>query len=156
MVSVNILKIIGMKRNLITLVIATLVFILFVYAALMKLTDYANFKFGISESPLIAPFAGFLAWAIPAGELAIAVMLVVPAWRLTGLVASFILMMLFTLYIGGMLLLGTDIPCSCGGVLEDMSWGVHVIFNAFFVVLCAIGIQLEIKKRKRVVHQQIA
>ncbi len=145
-----------MKKNLITLVIATLVIILFVYAALSKLTDYANFQFGLSESPIIASFAGFLAWAIPVGELAIAVMLAVPAWRLTGLVSSFILMVLFTLYIGGMLLLGTDIPCSCGGVLEEMSWEMHVIFNAFFVVLCAVGIQLELKKRKRVVQRQMA
>ena len=145
-----------MKKNLITPVIAVLVIILFVYAALAKLTDYANFKFGLSESPLIAPFAGILAWAIPAGELAIAAMLVLPAWRLTGLVASFILMLLFTLYIGGMLLMGTDIPCSCGCVLEDMSWGMHIVFNSLFVVLCAIGIQLELKKRKRVARRQIA
>lgn len=144
-----------MKKNLITPVIAALVIILFVYAALMKLSDYANFQFGLSESPLIAPFAGFLAWAIPAGELCISIMLVWPAWRLAGFIASFILMLLFTLYIGGMLLLGTDIPCSCGGVLEDMSWGMHIVFNSVYVILCGIGINLELKKRKRVVQQFI-
>ena len=144
-----------MKRNLITPVISILVIILFVYAALAKLSDYANFKFGLSESPLIAPFAGFLAWAIPAGELAIAVMLAWPAWRLTGLIASFILMLLFTLYIGGLLLLGTDIPCSCGGVLEHMPWGVHLLFNIFYVILCAIGIKLEMQRRRNM-QQQLA
>lgn len=145
-----------MKKNLISPVIAVLVIILFVYAALAKLSDYANFKFGLSESPLIAPFAGFLAWAIPAIELAIAVMLVWPAWRLMGLYASFALMLLFTLYIGGMLLSGTDFPCSCGGVLEHMSWGVHLVFNAVYVILCAIGINLELKKRKRDFREQLA
>lgn len=145
-----------MKKSLITPVIAALVVILFVYAALSKLTDYTNFKFGLSESPIIASFAGFLAWAIPVGELAIAVMLVVPAWRLMGLIGAFVLMLLFTLYIGGMLAMGTDIPCSCGGVLEHMSWGVHLVFNFLYVVLCAIGIMLELKKRKRVLRQQLA
>lgn len=142
-----------MKRNLITPVIAVLVIILFVYAALAKISDYANFYFGLSESPLISPFAGFLAWALPASELAIAVMLAWPAWRLAGFFASFILMLLFTLYIGGLLLSGTDIPCSCGGVLEHMSWGVHLVFNGVYVILCAVGAMLELKKRKRVLHQ---
>lgn len=141
-----------MKKNLISPVITLLVIILFVYAALAKLSDYANFQFGLSESPLIAPFAGFLAWAIPAGELAIAVMLVWPPWRLAGLYASFFLMLLFTLYIGGMLLSGMDIPCSCGGILEHMSWGVHLVFNGVYVVLCALAIALEIKKRKSIKH----
>ena len=141
-----------MKRNLITPVIAILVIILFVYAALAKLTDYANFQFGLSESPIISPIAGFLAWAIPAGELVIAVMLVVPAWRLFGLIASFILMLLFTFYIGGMLMMGTDIPCSCGGILEDMSWGMHIVFNSVYVILIAIGMWLEYKKVKSIKH----
>lgn len=133
--------------------IAALVIILFVYAALAKVMDYSNFQFGLSESPLIAPFAVILSWAIPVSELIIAVMLAIPAWRLIGFYAAFVLMLLFTLYIGGLLAVGTEIPCSCGGVLEHMSWGVHLVFNAVYVVLCGIGIQLELKKRKRLVQQ---
>ena len=58
----------------------------------------------------------------------------------------------FTIYIAAMLLSGSDIPCSCGGVLEEMSWGTHIIFNCFFVALSAWGIYLQRKKRRTPTH----
>jgi uncharacterized membrane protein YphA (DoxX/SURF4 family) len=142
----------AMKRYYMAiLTVCTLNIALFVYAATTKLLDYSNFKFGISESPFIAPLAGILAWAVPAGELIIAGMLVIPALRLAGLYASFILMLLFTIYIGAMLLFGSDIPCSCGGVLEEMSWPAHIVFNSVFVLLSGFGIYWH-KKRKQSTH----
>ena len=36
-----------------------------------------------------------------------------------------------------------DIPCSCGGVLEKMSWNEHLIFNIAFVVLGLVAILLQ-------------
>lgn len=114
-----------------------------------ELLDYENFKFGISESPFIASFAGLLAWAVPASELIIAGMLVVPALRLAGLYASFVLMLSFTIYIAAMLLFGSDIPCSCGGVLEELSWPAHIVFNSVFVLLSALGIYWERKRRQQ-------
>jgi uncharacterized membrane protein YphA (DoxX/SURF4 family) len=134
------------KSNAVIMIICTLIIALFVYAATSKLFDYYNFEFGLSESPFIAPFASILAWAVPAGELIIAAMLAIPALRLTGLYASFVLMLSFTVYIAAMLLSGSDIPCSCGGILEDMSWGAHIVFNSAYVVLAAWGIYL--KKRR--------
>lgn len=139
-----------MKRNLFIGITTVLLIILFVYASVAKLSDYENFKFGLSESPFISPFAGILSWAVPASELVIALMLAIPAYRLAGLYASFALMLAFTLYIASMLAFGQDIPCSCGGILEEMSWGVHIIFNSFFVVISAVAIWM--KKRKRVLQ----
>ncbi|OQP58182.1 hypothetical protein A3860_07610 [Niastella vici] len=136
------------KSNMAMGIICTLNIILFIYAASAKLLDFYNFQFSLSESPFIAPFAGILAWAVPAIELIIAVMLVIPGLRLAGLYASFILMSLFTVYITAMLLFTSDIPCSCGGVLEEMSWGTHILFNCVFVALSAWGIYLLRKKRR--------
>jgi uncharacterized membrane protein YphA (DoxX/SURF4 family) len=136
------------KSNAVIMIICTLIIALFVYAATSKLFDYYNFQFGLSESPFIAPFAPILSWAVPAGELIIAGMLVIPALRLAGLYASFLLMSLFTIYIAAMLLSGSDIPCSCGGILEDMSWSAHIVFNGTFVVLAGYGIYLQRKKRR--------
>ena len=138
-----------MKRSNVAMgIICTLNITLFVYAATAKLLDYYNFQFGLTESPFIAPFANILAWAVPASELIIAALLVLPATRLAGLYASLVLMSLFTIYISTMLLFGSDIPCSCGGVLEEMSWGTHIIFNCFFVAISAWGIYLHRKKRR--------
>jgi uncharacterized membrane protein YphA (DoxX/SURF4 family) len=140
------------KSNAAIMIICTLIIALFVYAASSKLLDYYNFQFGLSESPFIAPFANILAWAIPAGELLIAVMLVIPVLRLTALYASGILMSLFTVYIAAMLLSGSEIPCSCGGILEEMSWGAHIVFNSAFVVLSVWGIYLQRKKRRTTIN----
>ena len=136
------------KSNAAIVIICTLIIALFVYTATAKLLDYYNFQSGLSESPFIAPFSNILAWAVPASELLIAVMLVIPALRLAGLYASGILMSLFTVYIAAMLLFGSDIPCSCGGIVGDMSWGAHIVFNSAFVALSAWGIYLQRKKRR--------
>ncbi|THU39230.1 hypothetical protein FAM09_12005 [Niastella caeni] len=136
------------KSNAAIMIICILIIILFVYAATTKLLDYYNFHFGLTESPFIAPIAGILAWAVPASELLITGMLLIPALRLMGLYASFVLMASFTVYIAAMLLSGSDIPCSCGGILENMSWNAHIVFNSAFVVLSGYGIYLQRKKRR--------
>jgi len=142
-----------MKRSNVAMgIICTFNITLFVYAAIAKLLDYYNFQFGLTESPFIAPFAIILAWAVPASELIIAALLVIPATRLAGLYASLALMSLFTIYIAAMLLSGSDIPCSCGGVLEEMSWETHILFNCFFIALSTWGIYLQRKKRRTPTH----
>jgi hypothetical protein len=55
------------KSSVAMLAICTLLIALFVYAATAKLADFYNFQSGRSESPLIAPFAGFLTWVVTAG-----------------------------------------------------------------------------------------
>ena len=145
-----------MTRKRFTGIVALLHIVLFVYAAWSKLADYANFQFGLSESPFIAPFASLLAWAVPAVEILISMMLLVPRLRLAGLYASFLLMLFFTIYIAVMLLSGLEIPCSCGGVLEEMSWEVHLLFNSVFVVLSGIAIYRETKHRRTFKHLSYA
>lgn len=138
-----------MKKTVV-LFVSLCVCLLFTYAAVTKLADYGNFRFGLSESPFISPFASVLAWMVPATELLIVALLLVPATRLAGLYAASILMLLFTLYIAAMLLFAMDIPCSCGGVLESMSWPVHLVFNSLFVLLGVTGIVVERKRRRRI------
>ena len=122
--------------------------LLFGYAAITKLADYENFRFGISESPFISPFASVLAWLVPLTELVIVAFLLLSYTRLAGLYAASIVMFLFTVYIAAMLLFAIDIPCSCGGVLESMSWPAHLVFNAVFTVLSIAGVIIERKRRR--------
>jgi uncharacterized membrane protein YphA (DoxX/SURF4 family) len=136
-----------MNKKLLLATICLLLILLMVYAAWAKWNDYYNFRAGLEESPIIAPFAGILVWAVPITELVIALLLMLPPLRLHGLYAAFVLMVLFTLYIIVMLSFYEDIPCSCGGILEEMPWGVHIAFNSVFVLLSAWGIRLERKYR---------
>lgn len=148
-----------MRRTTNLKVIATeaivlLFVLLFVYASVSKLLDFENFQVQLGQSPLISSFAGFLSWIVPLFELFIAALLLVRRTRIYGLYLSFLLMVFFTIYIYTILNYSESIPCSCGGILERMSWKEHLWFNVLFVVLAVLGlffIQNRLKFRKTTV-----
>ncbi len=135
-------------RNEIVLTIATCFILLLVYAALTKLLDYQKFVVQIGQSPLLTNYASFIAWLIPAVEILIAVLLAWPRFRLVGLYGAFILMVMFTAYIAAILSFSEDIPCSCGGVLEQLGWKEHLVFNVVFILLALAGIVLTSQSNK--------
>lgn len=137
-----------MKTSHVVDVICYLLIFLFVYASVSKLIAVSDFRIQISQSPLLAPVSGFVAWFIPIIELVISVQLVKRGWRLLGLMGSFGLMMAFTLYIGAILQFSEHIPCSCGGVLQRLGWTEHLIFNIAFTLLALVGILLEFSRSK--------
>jgi uncharacterized membrane protein YphA (DoxX/SURF4 family) len=123
--------------------IIVLFVILFLYTGISKIMDYAIFKEQIAMSPLLAPVAHPIAAVLPWVEFAVVLLLIIPRLRLKGLYASLGLMIAFTIYILAMLAFNKDIPCSCGGVIELLSWDQHIIFNAVFIILAGIGCWLE-------------
>lgn len=129
-----------MKRRLAIEIICCLFILLFIYAALMKLLDVEKFTVQLGQSPLLMAFAPIVAWAVPAVELGIAVMLVTPRLRRIGLYAAFTLMVMFTVYIGVILAFAQHVPCSCGGIISAMSWGQHLAFNIAFVLLALAAV----------------
>ncbi|MGB8194393.1 MAG: MauE/DoxX family redox-associated membrane protein, partial [Chitinophagaceae bacterium] len=88
-----------MKRSTIVEIISSLLILLFMYAAVSKLLDYQTFKLQLNRSPFITQFAGVTAWALPAGEILVALALTFLPTRLVGLYASLFLMTMFTAYI---------------------------------------------------------
>ena len=130
----------SMRKSIITDTIAASFVFLFVYAAFSKIMDYHKFKVQLGQSPLLTAFAGWVAWVIPTIEIAIALILATNKFRLVGLYASFSLMTMFTAYIIAITKFSDYIPCSCGGILQKMTWSQHLIFNCIFVVLALIGI----------------
>ena len=109
--------------------------LLFVYAAASKLLDFNTFQNQLGQSPLLSAYADVIVWLVPLSEIAIAVLLALPRWKILGFHAFFILMFLFTAYIVIILNFTSHTPCSCGGVLEDMGWTEHLIFNILFLLL---------------------
>ena len=132
-----------LSRNLIIEIICSLLIILFIYSSLSKLSAYNRFSVQLSKSPFITSYYKLVAWSIPATEIVIAFLLAVKRTRLVGLYASFFLMSLFTAYLVIMLNFSYYIPCSCGGVLEYLSWGQHIVFNSFFIVIAGAGVLLK-------------
>jgi len=129
--------------------ISAALLLLFLYTAVSKLSDYESFRFVLTKSPLLYPFAGFISIALPITELFMALLLFIPRTRLTGLYASFILISLLTLYLIYMIAFTPDLPCNCGGVLKLLSWKQHIFFNLFFMLLSLCGIFLYQKNKNR-------
>ncbi|MEO5990292.1 MAG: MauE/DoxX family redox-associated membrane protein [Ferruginibacter sp.] len=129
-------------------IICGLLIVLFVYAASSKFFDYAQFRTKLVNSPMLASYAGMISWLILLCELVIVLMLMVKNIRLYGLYGALFLLFLFTIYIAGMLLSGKNLPCSCGGVIRELSWAQHLAFNLFFMALSIVGIILLTKKKK--------
>lgn len=129
-------------------IISTLYILLLVYAAVSKLVEFENFQIQIAQSPLLTAFAGFIAVAVIVLELFIALLLSVPKTRVIGLYMSFTLMMLFSIYIFLILNYSPFVPCSCGGILENMGWKEHLVFNLAFTLLAIIGLYFSHSKAK--------
>ena len=129
-------------KNIFPEIISFLLVFLFVYAAFSKLFNYTDFKNQLSKSPLIHSLYEPVSIILPLTEIVTAVLLCIESTRKTGLVLSFILMTLFTLYIIYMLLFEKHLPCSCGGVLKQMTWKQHLVFNIFFTALAFTGVKI--------------
>jgi uncharacterized membrane protein YphA (DoxX/SURF4 family) len=131
------------NKNTVTGIITILFIILFLYTGISKLTEYASFKEEISTSPFLTSFAKYIALGLPWVEFAVTTLLVVPKWRLSGLYTSLLLMIVFTTYITAILLFNEKLPCSCGGVIQQLSWKQHLVFNSIFILLALTGIFME-------------
>jgi hypothetical protein len=129
-----------MKKSVITEIIAALFILLFIYAAASKLLDYQKFKIQLGQSPLLTIFATQIAWTIPLIEIFISLLLSFKKTKMIGLFASFYIMVLFTMYIIIITRFSDYIPCSCGGILQHMTWNQHLFFNIIFIVLAATAI----------------
>ena len=134
-------------KRIIADIICLLFILLFVYAAVTKLLDYEKFRVQLGQSPVLTSIGSWLVWTMPAAELVIAGMLVVPRLRLMALYAAFSLMTMFTAYIFIILTYSPFVPCSCGGILEKMGWEEHLVFNSVFVLLALTGILLLSRKQ---------
>lgn len=106
-----------------------------------------KFRVVLSASPLINDKAAVIAIAIPAIELIIALFLSFKALRLIGMIMSFLLMIIFSAYIGYLILTTSNLPCSCGGVIEAMSWKQHLVFNLALTIIAIVGLYISVKQR---------
>lgn len=122
-------------------IIAAIFILVFVYTAISKLLSMDAFIKVLHQSALLSRFAGWVGWGLPFVELVVSALLVFPETRKAGLLISLGLMVLFTAYIGWMILYEPKLPCSCGGVIRYMSWRTHLVFNSVLIVLAITGIR---------------
>ena len=136
-----------MKHTKIINIASGIFIILFTYTAINKLIDYPTFRIALIQSPVLEHYADIVAIAVPAAELIIVAMLVISVTRKTGLIASLLLMVVFTTYIGYLLLFANDLPCNCGGILKALSWKSHLAVNILLVALAGWAL-FDLRKHK--------
>ncbi|KAA2238907.1 hypothetical protein F0L74_22085 [Chitinophaga agrisoli] len=129
-------------------IIALLLIVLFTHAALIKLLDYSTFRHQLMEYPLLSPFAGFIAWALPAVELITAVLLIRARTYFAGFTLSLILMTGLSSYIIFLLNSHYDVPCACQGLLGFTSWPAQLKFNMIFTLVALAGFLLQLLVRE--------
>jgi putative oxidoreductase len=116
--------------------------LLFVYTALSKWFTYKIYLYDLSRSPELRQFAIPISIVVPAVELLAVSLLLFDRTLRKGLWLSFSLMVLFTLYVAYVLIYSPDLPCTCGGIIRELSWRQHLIFNLLFTGLAAWAIRL--------------
>ncbi|WP_449400690.1 MauE/DoxX family redox-associated membrane protein [Chryseobacterium wanjuense] len=122
--------------------IAYFFILLFCYAAISKIFDFENFQVQIAQSPLLSAYAIIITYGILFLELLVCFFLIFDKTRFIGLYGSYILMLLFSIYIYLILNYSEFIPCSCGGILEKMDWQTHLIFNLICVLVAVVALSI--------------
>ncbi|RYF12424.1 MAG: hypothetical protein EOO42_20135, partial [Flavobacteriales bacterium] len=115
-------------RNFIIQISTAALATLFCYAALSKLFSYEQSKTEMLHQVFPVAWALVLSWLIPTVELMVVLLLLFKATQTLGLWASALLLFLFSIYIAVVMTsIFGRVPCSCGGILKNMSYGTHLV-----------------------------
>ena len=113
---------------------------LFTYTAVSKVYDWKATKTALFNQVIPDWSKEILLYGLPGIEILVSILLLLPRFRKMGFMLSLLLMSLFTGYVGWIWLgWAPKVPCSCGGVLESMDWGTHLVFNLVFLGISILG-----------------
>ncbi|SHG10970.1 MauE/DoxX family redox-associated membrane protein [Pedobacter caeni] len=125
------------------IIISILLIIMWAYAAISKLLELKAFKQALATQVFPVWIGKILVWVLPVVELAIVGLLLFQKTQILGMYASFGMMLLFTLYVGGAVFnIYERYPCACGGLFAKLGWKKHFRVNIFFTLISIIGIVL--------------
>jgi hypothetical protein len=130
----------SIKTNYVLQLICSLFIFLFVYTALSKFYAFDRFVNFLGKSPLIGSSKYVAAWSIPSAELTVSLLLLLPSTRRIGVYCAFVLMSLFTAYVGYMILFVPHLPCSCGGIIQKLTWQQHLVLNLVLTGIAATAV----------------
>lgn len=130
------------NKQIIVDIIIYLFVALFIYTAASKIMTYEKFSVMLHRSVLIGAYSSTIAWFVPTIEIIISTLLIIPATKKIGLIASLGLMLVFTIYLIYMVNSGSKLSCTCGGFISTLSWKQHIWFNIGLIILAVTGLKL--------------
>ena len=139
-----------MKTNA-SLILKYLIAFLFIYAGTYKITDINLFASQMYQSPLLpGRLVPILSIFVPIFEILLGFLLIFSKLDYYLLRISLSLMIFFSTYLIMLFTLYDKPPCACGGILNNMGYPEHIIFNIFFTILSAIAIFIYEKPSKQI------
>lgn len=130
-------------------IVAGLLILPFTYVAIDKSLNSGTFKDILMNHPIPVIFQPALQWILPAGLFSTSLLLALNKFRIYGFIVSTLILSLFTIYVSLILTNFFDnIPCSCGGISEGLSWKEHLLVNIFLLTIALIGSTMEFKIQK--------
>lgn len=133
-------------RDMLSYSICIICMILFLCSAFSKVAEHEAFYRGLSRVAVIGGYAGLIAWGVPAVEIIVSVLLIIPKTHQWGLYGFMVTMIVFTTYILTMLIWAKTFPCHCNLFVENLSWEQHVWFNLGFIGLSIFAIAISKKQ----------
>jgi uncharacterized membrane protein YhaH (DUF805 family) len=132
--------------------ISLILVLLFAYTAANKLYNHDRFVFQLQLVPvhLVQISAAYLSFTAPVAELALAIALCIKRYHFIALASSLALLLLFEIYLSVLVLTNKILPCSCAGVIPNLSWDEQIIFNAFLICITCYGVLIAKKTNYKI------
>ena len=126
----------------IQMLIALLVSSLLLYTATHKWWYLPSTVLKLHASPVkwISGHSNFIAWTLPALEVAIACTILFPARKKLGFVLSGVLFAAFTAYVIALRSAPPGTVCSCGGFINSLTLTSHLLLVVLAMVLSLMGV----------------
>ncbi|MGJ1537145.1 MauE/DoxX family redox-associated membrane protein [Sphingobacterium multivorum] len=122
---------------------------LWIPISLDKFMNYELFKSAMIQQPFSDQLGEFLAYSLPALELAVGLLFILPKTRLWAFSLSSLLMAAFVAYVGlAVLKVWGKFPCGCGLVFHQIGWIAHLWLNIGFLLISLLGLGLELYSLK--------
>lgn len=127
--------------------IALIFIILFASVGGSKFFNLEKFKETFEFMPFMRPFAWILTIFIPLIEIFTAALFFWEKYRKTAIIISIILMSAFTLFTMFITKYAGTSPCTCGGIIQFLSWKNHLRANIALLSLGVIGLLFPLKEQ---------
>jgi hypothetical protein len=131
-----------MKARTVIEVIASLLIVLFLYAATTQVVSHPTFQSQINRSLSNTALSGIIAWLIPAIQLTMAFLLWRPATRLAAFSCSLAIVSCYTVYLVMMLPGAYNSFCNCGELWQQARLELNILVNVAIIFLAATAIIL--------------
>lgn len=119
--------------------------LIFIYTGVDKLVNSLSFALALYKNSLFSDeLTYYLLHLIPSIEIITAVLLL-SRFRLVGSIASFILLIMFTIY--NIILYSNygDSYCGCANLFEFMTFKEHLVFNIILILMSISLMSIEIR-----------